>query len=133
MLSHGADYVIGVSMSLGLESDMKKLSSIFFYKSRKLSPTRKISISEIDAYDMDELVMNMKFFQHRFRLYLSENYSRTVSVGAGIEAEFVLMYSLYDAVDKDYQLVNTLGPFAYIRFYEILIKIQCGSIRKINK
>ena len=107
----GADYVIGVSMSLGLESDMKKLSSIFFfYKSRKLSPTRKISISEIDAYDMDEQVMNMKFFQHRFRLYLSENYSRTVSVGAGIEAEFVLMYSLYDAVDKDYQSVNTLGP-----------------------
>ena len=76
--------------------------------------------SELDAYDMDELVMNMKFLQHKFRLYLSENYSRTVSVGAGLEAEFLnpkkVMYSLYDAVDRDYQSVNTLGSFAYIHY-----------------
>ena len=76
--------------------------------------------SELDAYDMDELVMNMKFLQHKFRLYLSENYSRTVSLGAGIEAEILqprkVMYSLYDAVDSDYKLVNTLGAFAYLRY-----------------
>ena len=76
--------------------------------------------SELDVYDMDELVMNMKFLQHKFRLYLSENYSRTISVGAGIEAEFFqprkVMYSLYNATDIDYKLVNTLGTFAYIRY-----------------
>lgn len=76
--------------------------------------------SELDIYDMDELVMNMKFLQHKFRLYLSENYSRTVSVGAGIEAEFVkprkVMYSHHDAIDEDYNSVNTLGSFAYLRY-----------------
>lgn len=76
--------------------------------------------SSLDIYDMDDLVMDMKFLQHKFRFYLSENYSRTLSVGAGLEAEFLkprkVMYSVYDAVDKDYQLVNTLGSFAYLRF-----------------
>ena len=76
--------------------------------------------SEVDAYDMDELVMNMKFLQHRFRLYLSENYSRTIGVGGGVEAEFLhprkVMYSLYDAVDMDYRAVNTLGTFAYVHY-----------------
>ena len=76
--------------------------------------------SELDAYDMDELVMNMKFLQHKFRLYLSENYSRTIGVGAGVEAELLhprkVMYSLYDAVPMDYQAVNTLGTFAYVHY-----------------
>ena len=76
--------------------------------------------SELDVYDMDELEMNMKFLQHKFRLYLSENYSRTISVGVGIEAEFLrprkVMYSSYDAVDMDYKPVNTLGTFAYVRY-----------------
>ena len=76
--------------------------------------------SELDIYDMDELVMNMKFLQHKFRLFLSENYSRTISIGAGVEAELLhphkVMYSLYDAVDMDYQAVNTLGSFAYIHY-----------------
>lgn len=76
--------------------------------------------SEIDAYDMDELEMNMKFIQHKFRLYLTENYSRTVSVGAGIEAELVrprkVMYAHHDATDADYRPVNTLGSFAYVHY-----------------
>lgn len=76
--------------------------------------------SELDAYDMDELVMNMKFLQHKFRLYLSENYSRTFSIGVGLEAELTdprkVMYSHYDAVDDDYKSVNTLGTFAYLHF-----------------
>lgn len=73
--------------------------------------------SELDAHDMDELVMNMKFLQHKLRLYLSENYSRTFSIGVGIEAEFLqpkkVMYSQSDALDKDYKPVNTVGTFAY--------------------
>ena len=76
--------------------------------------------SELDAYDMDELVMNMKFLQHKFRLYLSENYSRTISVGAGIESEFLtprkVMYMHHEALDRDYQQINTLGSFAYIHY-----------------
>ena len=76
--------------------------------------------SELDIHDMSDLVMNMKFLQHKFRLYLSENYSRTVSVGIGIEAELLtpkkVMYSLQDALDNDYQAVNTLGTFAYLHF-----------------
>ena len=74
--------------------------------------------SELDVYDMDVLDMNVNFLQHKFRLYLSENYSRTFSVGVGLEAEFLknrkVMCSLYDALDKDYNPVNTLGTFAYI-------------------
>lgn len=76
--------------------------------------------SELDVYDMDGLVMNMKFLQHKFRLYLSENYARTISVGAGVEAEFLrpkkVMYSLEETTDKDYESLNTLGSFAYLRY-----------------
>ena len=76
--------------------------------------------SELDSYDMDELVMNMRFLQHKFKVYLSENYSRTISMGAGLEAEFLtprkVMYLHYDAVDMDYKSVNTLGSFAYFQY-----------------
>ena len=76
--------------------------------------------SELDVYDMDVLEMNTKFLQHKFRLYLSENYSRTISIGGGIETEFItprkVMYSLYDVQHRDYKSVNTLGAFAYFKF-----------------
>ena len=76
--------------------------------------------SELDTYDMDELVMNMHFLQHKLRLYLSENYSRTISMGAGFEAEFLtprkVMYLHYDAVGRDTKPVNTLGTFAYLQY-----------------
>lgn len=76
--------------------------------------------SELDVYDMDELEMNKKFLQHKFRLYLSENHTRTFSLGAGLEMELLtptkVMYSLYDAVPQDYKVVNTLGTFAYFSF-----------------
>ncbi len=76
--------------------------------------------SELDTYDMDELVMNMKFLQHRLKLYISENYARTVSAGVGFETEFLtprkVMYMYHDAHEQDYKSVNTLGTFAYLRF-----------------
>ena len=76
--------------------------------------------SELDVYDMDKLVMNSKFLQHKFQLYLSENYSRTFSIGAGFETEILtprkVIYSLYDAVNADYKSVNTVGAFAYFKF-----------------
>ena len=76
--------------------------------------------SELDAYDMDNLVTNMKFLQHKLRLYISENYSRTVSAGVGFETEFLMprkvIYLHYDAIDKDYKNINTLGMFTYLRF-----------------
>ena len=76
--------------------------------------------SELDTYDMDELVMNMHFLQHKFRVYLSENYSRTISIGAGLEAELLtprkVMYLNHEAVDVDNKPVNTLGSFAYLHY-----------------
>lgn len=76
--------------------------------------------SELDAYDMDALVMNTKFLQHNVRLYISENYSRTFSIGAGIEAESLrprkVMYHQHEVVDQDYKSVNTFGTFAYAHF-----------------
>lgn len=89
-----------------------------------LSPRINVSYnfrnSELDTYDMDELVMNMKFIQQKVRVYLSENYARTVSVGGGFETEFFtprkVMYSYYDVIDVDYKPVNTLGTFAYLRY-----------------
>lgn len=76
--------------------------------------------SELDVYDMDKLEMNERFLQHKFRLYLSENYSRTFSIGVGLEAELLtpkkVMYSLYDAIDMDYNAINTLGTFAYFSY-----------------
>ena len=76
--------------------------------------------SELDVYDMDKLEMNMKFLQHKFRLYLSENYSRTFSIGFGPEVEFFtprkVMYSLYDVAGEDYKSVNTIGTFAYLHY-----------------
>ena len=86
----------------------------------RINLTYNFRNSELDAYDMDELVMNMKFLQHKFRFYLSENYLRTTSLGIGLEAEFLnpkkVMYLMNDAVDKDFQYVNTLGSFAFICF-----------------
>ena len=76
--------------------------------------------SELDAYDMDELVMNMKFLQHKFRLYLSQNYSRTFSIGFGLESEILtprkVMYLNHEALNADYQRLNTLGSFAYLHY-----------------
>ena len=76
--------------------------------------------SELDVYDMDQLDMNEKFLQHKFRLYLSENYSRTFSIGAGLEAELLtpkkVMYLNYEPADQDFQTVNTVGTFAYLCF-----------------
>lgn len=69
---------------------------------------------------MDALVMNMKFLQHKLRLYISENYSRTISVGAGIEADFLtprkVMYQHHNTLDQDNSPVNTLGTFAYLHY-----------------
>ena len=76
--------------------------------------------SELDIYDMDALEMNTKFLQHKFRLYLSENYSRTFQLGVGFETEILtprkVFYSLHDVVDMDKRPVNTLGAFAYLQF-----------------
>ena len=76
--------------------------------------------SELDVHDMDELEMNEKFLQHKFRLYLSENYSRTISIGVGVEAEMLknrkMMYALYEVEDMDNKPVNTLGTFAYLSY-----------------
>lgn len=86
----------------------------------RINITYNFRNSELDAYDMDELVMNMKFLQHKFRLYLSENYSRTISFYAGLEADFFtprkVMYMYHNVVDMDYKPVNTLGSFASFRF-----------------
>lgn len=77
--------------------------------------------SELDVYDMDKLEMNEKFLQHKFRVYLSENHTRTFSVGAGLEMELMtprkVMYSDKIATQEvDYKGVNTLGTFAYFAF-----------------
>ena len=76
--------------------------------------------SELDAYDMDALVMNTKFLQHKVRLYISENYSRNLSLGAGLECEILqprkVMYHHHDAVELDYKHINTLGTFAYVHY-----------------
>ena len=76
--------------------------------------------SELDAYDMDVLEMNMKFLQHKFRLYLSENYSRTASAGVGLEAEIMdprkVMYRVYSPVTADSTSVTSLGTFAYLHY-----------------
>lgn len=86
----------------------------------RINVAYKFRNSELDSYDMDELVMNIKFLQHKLRLYLSENYSRTISIGGGFETEFFVprkvMYASHDAVDMDYKSVNTLGTFAYFRY-----------------
>lgn len=86
--------------------------------------------SELDVYDMDVLDMNEKFLQHKLRLYLSENYSRTFSIGVGLEAEFLnpqkIMYTYYDVVDQDNESVNTLGSFAYL-YYDNLNKTRFPS------
>ena len=76
--------------------------------------------SELDVYDMDALEMNTKFLQHKLRLYISENYARTVSYGLGIEAEVLtprkVIYSGHEVVERDLKSVNTLGAFAYFKF-----------------
>lgn len=72
--------------------------------------------SVLDIYDVGELDMNIKYMKHNFKLYLSETYSRTVQIKAGIDLELhknrKVMYSDFDASDNDYMPVNTFGPFA---------------------
>jgi outer membrane protein assembly factor BamA len=76
--------------------------------------------SELDIYDMDKLQINEKFLQHKFQLYLSENYSRTFSIGVGAKMEILtprkVIYSDYDAESRDYRSINTFGTFAYLKY-----------------
>ena len=91
---------------------------------KMLSPRINLSYNfrntELDTYDMDHLVMNTKFLQHKMRLYISENYSRTVSAAVGLETCFIgphkVMYSDYDTIDQDYKISATLGSFAYLHY-----------------
>jgi NTE family protein len=68
--------------------------------------------------------------QHKFRLYLSENYSRTISIGAGLEAEILkprkVMYSADETDSRDYNAINTVGSFAYF-CYDNLNRIKFPS------
>ena len=109
-----------VSTKLGSNQWLNSNFSYGYQIYPRINLTYNFRNSELDVYDMDELVMNMKFLQHKFKLYLSENYSRTISVGAGIEAEFIqpqkVMYSLYNVVDTDYKPVNTVGTFAFLKY-----------------
>lgn len=77
--------------------------------------------SEIDAHDEGKLDMNMKYLKQNMRLYLSENYLRNFSLGAGLEVEFyrnrkVLFANNTSGFESDYQARNTLGAFAYVKF-----------------
>ena len=109
-----------ISSKLGGNQWLKMNLSYGHRRSPRINLAYHFRNSELDLYDMDELDMNIKFLQHKLRLYLSENYSRTVSVGAGVEAESTknrkAMYSHYDVVDQDYKPINTLGAFAYLSF-----------------
>lgn len=78
------------------------------------------SNSDIDIYDYNVLDMNIKYMKHNFKLYLSETYSRTVKVNAGINMELLqnrkIMYSDFDVSDQDYRPINTIGPFATVQY-----------------
>lgn len=71
--------------------------------------------SDLDLFDLGELDMNIGYFKHNFKLYLSETYTRTVKVSSGVNMELLhnrkVMYSDFDASDMDYRPVNTLGAF----------------------
>lgn len=77
------------------------------------------SNSQLDLYDFGEIDMNIKYMKHNFRLFLSETYSRTVRVNAGMDLELLknrkIMYSDFEVTDKDYEPINTLG--AYVSFW----------------
>lgn len=77
------------------------------------------SNSDIDLYDYGVLDMNIRYMKHNFRLYLSETYSRTVKVAAGIDLELLnnrkIMYSDFDVTDRDYEPINTFGTFASLQ------------------
>lgn len=78
------------------------------------------SNSQLDMYDLDFLDMNIEYLKHNFRLYLSESYSRTVKISGGLDLELLknkkLMYSDFDASEKDYEPINTLGLFVSLKY-----------------
>lgn len=84
----------------------------------RINVSYNYSNSQLDLYDFGELDMNIKYMKHNFRLFLSESYSRTVRVNAGMDLELLtnrkIMYTDFEVTDKDYEPINTLG--AYVSF-----------------
>lgn len=113
-------FKVDVSAKLGSNQWLNTNVSFGHMLYPRINLSYKFRNSELDTYDMDELMMNMKFLQHKFRLYLSENYARTVAVGVGLEAEMLsprkVMYMHHEALNRDHKAVNTLGTFAFIHY-----------------
>lgn len=149
-LKYKAPHEFGLGFRFDTQEMLSVLLKVGFYKNRidgfkfdlatKLSKNQRLSTtvsygyrlmprinlgytyasSDIDMFDMEELNMNMKYMKHNFKLYLSETYSRTVRIRAGIDLQLYknrkIMYAHFDTNDKDYEPINTLGAFASIEF-----------------
>lgn len=109
-----------LSTKLSLNQRLNMNISYGHQLSPRINLEYNFSNSELDIYDLGSLDMNIKYMKHNFRLYLSETYSRTVSVKAGIDTELLhnrkVMYSDLDASENDYLPINTFGPFASFKY-----------------
>lgn len=121
-LGYNNNRMNGFKANLNAKFGMNQYLNFIASYGHLLSPRINLSYnfrnSQLDIYDSDYLIQNTKFFKHNFRLHLSENYSRYVSGGFGLEAEIIknrkVMYSDYEALKEDYLPINTLGFFGSI-------------------
>lgn len=107
-----------LNAKLGANQYLNLTASYGYLLSPRINLSYNFRNSQLDMYDADYLIQNIKFLKHNFRLHLSENYSRWVSGGFGLEAEIIknrkVMYSDFEAMKQDYLPTNTLGVFGTI-------------------
>lgn len=114
----------GLKVDLSTKLSINQRLGLNVSYGHQLSPRINLSYdfsnSVLDLYDVGNLDMNIRYMKHNFKLYLSESYSRTVRVQAGIDTELhhnrKVMYTDFDATANDYIPVNTFGPFASFQF-----------------
>lgn len=111
-------FKVNLNAKLGVNQYLNLTTSYGHLLSPRINLSYNFRNSELDIYDSDYLIQNMKYLKHNFRLHLSENYSRWVSGGFGLEAEIIknrkVMYSDFEAMKQDYLPTNTLGVFGTI-------------------
>lgn len=114
----------GFKAELGTKLSTNQHLDLNLSYGHRLSPRINLSYnfrnSELDIYDLGTIDNSIKYYKHNFRLFLSETYSRTVRINAGIDMEIMhnskVMYSDWEVSEEDYIPLNTFSSFLSLEY-----------------
>lgn len=104
---------IGHNQSLDLTASIGKAGF------PRLNVSYDMRHSEMDIFDGDILDMNTDFFRHNLKLFVSDNYFRNVSMGAGINLQVhdntkVMYADDIKTVPQDTNPISSIGAFSFL-------------------